>query len=185
MGDPTQRVRDAYAALWGTPSRKAEFRKNHWVIEVDKWAPAANPDGVALYATLGASRHPVPGWDPSHRIEFILGLLPERDDAASALAALALYPQRGGVPVDHGHTVPADGPLWSGTNMDAFLVMRPISTMVPAITVDGLHIEILQAIPIFESERVALRQQSPDRMMGDWEQRGVRFWDPEREPSFP
>ncbi len=183
MGDPGEAVRRTYRALWGEPSRTAEFRKGELRVEVEKRGAEANPEGVALYATVGASRHALPGWDPSHRLEFILGLLPERDGVASALAALALYPAREGEPLDHGHIVPADGPLWADTEMDSFLVMRPVTEIVPAIEADGLHVEILQAIPIFPSEREGLRRQSADQMLDDWQARGVPFWDPEREPQ--
>jgi hypothetical protein len=51
--------------------------------------------------------------------------LPARDGIAGALAALGLYSAREGVAVDHGHTVPADEPLWPGSPMERFLVMRP------------------------------------------------------------
>lgn len=183
VGDPVDTVRKTYSGLWGDPARKAEFRKGELLVEVEKREPEANPEGVALYATLGGSRHPVPGRDSSHRFEFILGLLPERDDVASALAALALYSAREAEPLNHGHTVPADGPLWPGTEMDGFLVVRPISELVPIIEADGLHIEILQAIPIFPSERSALRHQSAEEMLGGWQERGVAFWDPERQPQ--
>jgi hypothetical protein len=151
-------------------------------VEIQKWAADANPEGVALYATLGSSRYPVPGWDSSHRLEFILGLLPERDEVASSLAALALYSQREGEALDHGHTVPAEGPLWSGTTMDGFLVMRPASPLVRIINFDGMHIEVLQAIPTYKTERDLLREKPADELLADWQQEGVPFWDPQRPP---
>jgi hypothetical protein len=180
--DPVAAVREAYAALWGPPSRIAEFHKGALTAEIRKWTADSNPEGVALYVTLGSSRYPVPGCDPSHRLEFILGLLPERDEVASALAALALYSQREGEPLDHGHTVPAEGPLWPGTTMDGFLVMRPISPLVQIINFDGMHIEVLQAIPTYKAERDLLREKPADELLADWQQEGVPFWDPERPP---
>lgn len=183
MTDPVQVIRDAYAELWGSPSRKAEFRKGDLVIEIEKWPADTNPQGVALYATLGSSRYTVVGWDPSHRVEFILGLLPERDEVASALAAFALYSHREGEALDHGHTVPAEGPLWPGTTMDGFLIMRPISPLVPIINFDGMHVEMLQAIPTYKAERDLLRGKPADELMADWQRTGVPFWDPERAPQ--
>lgn len=50
----------------------------------------ANPEGVALYATLGASARPMVGRDANLRVEIFLGLVPERDEVASPLAALGL-----------------------------------------------------------------------------------------------
>jgi hypothetical protein len=175
-------MRKAYAALWGPPSRKAGFHKDALEVEIQKWTADANPEGVALYATLGSSRFPVPGWDPSHRLEFILGLLPERDEVASSLAALALYSQREGEALDHGNTVPAEGPLWPGTTMDGFLVMRPVSPLVQITNLDGMHIEVLQAIPTYKAERDLLREKPADELLTDWQQDGVPFWEPERPP---
>ena len=61
-----------------------------------------------------------------------VGLVPERDDVASALAALGLYSAREGV-VDHGHAVPADEPLWPGTEMRSFIVLRPLGNFLPPL----------------------------------------------------
>lgn len=180
MRDPVQVVRDAYAELWGAPSRTAEFQIGELVISIEKWAAEANPEGVALYATLGSSRHSIAGWDPSHRVEFILGLHPERDEVASALAALALYSHREGVALDHGHTVVAGGSLWSGTTMDGFLIMRPTGPLVPIIGFEGMHIEVLQALPTYKAERDLLRETPADALMAAWHKTGVPFWDPER-----
>lgn len=183
MSDPVVVVRDAYAALWGAPTRTAAFQKGELEVEIQKWAADANPEGVAIYATLGSSRYSVTGWDSSHRLEFILGLLPERDEVASQFAALALYSHREGEALDHGHTVPAEGPLWPGTAMDGFLIMRPVTPLVPLINVDGLHIEVLQAIPTYKAERDLLRARPADKLMADWKENEVPFWDPARPPQ--
>jgi hypothetical protein len=120
----TDSVRDLYVARWGPPSRNARFEVDGLEVEVFKWNAEVNPEGVNLYATIGASVGPMSGRDPNHRVEFFVGLLPAKDEIASPLAALALYPTREGVALDHGHTVSADGPLWPGTDMRRFLVLR-------------------------------------------------------------
>jgi Suppressor of fused protein (SUFU) len=80
-------------------------------------------------------------------------LIPEKDDVASPLAALALYHARKGASVGHGDTVAAEQPLWPGTEMRRFLVVRPRDDYLPPLNLtDDLHVEFLQAIPIFESE---------------------------------
>jgi hypothetical protein len=180
---PVEAIREAYRQRWGEPTRRAAFRKGDLVAEVEKWSADANPDGVTLYATLGASRHGQSGGDPNHRCEFLLGLVPEKDDVASALAALALFPERERTRVDHGHIVPADGPLWSGTQMDAFLVMRPLEELVPTVSTGDAHIEVLQAIPIFPAEREALRTKPADELLQEWQSKGVAFWDPDRKAA--
>jgi hypothetical protein len=178
-------LRDLYRAHWGEPSRQARFEVGEFDIEVYKWAADANPEGVALYATIGASARPMVGHDPNHRVEFFLGLVPERDDVASALAALGLYSAREGVALDHGHTVPADGPLWPGTPMRTFIVLRPLSDFLPPLELpDGLHVDFLQAVPLFDAERAFKSEHGAEALIERWEQAGVPFWDPERAPAF-
>lgn len=178
-------VRDLYRVHWGGPSRQARFEVGEFNIEVLKWAADANPEGVALYATLGASARPMAGRDPNHRVEFFLGLVPERDDVASALAALGLYSAREGTALDHGHTVPADEPLWPGTEMRAFLVLRPLSDfLLPLQLPDGLHVDFLQAVPLFDTERAFKAEHGAEALLQRWEREGVPFWDPERAPAL-
>lgn len=177
-------VRDGYLARWGEPSRTATFRVAGLDAEILKWKAEANPEGVNIYATIGASVHPMAGREPNHRVEFFLGLLPGKDDVASPLAALALYPSREGVALDHGHTVPADGPLWPGTEMRRFLILRPIdNTMPPLELPSGIHVELLQAIPIFESEFAYKSRLTADALLSRWEAKQTAFWDPRRSPE--
>ena len=144
----TGAVRDLYVARWGKPSRNARFQVGGFRVEIFKWGADANREGVNLYVTLGASAQPLAGRDAGHRVEFFTGLLPARDEVASPLAALALYPAREGVALDHGHTVPAGGPLWLGTDMSCFLVLRPAGDIIAPLELpDGVHVDFLQAIP--------------------------------------
>src|SRR3954452_9474478 len=146
-------VRDLYIARWGEPSRNARFQVDELEVEILKWNADANREGVNLYVTIGASARPLTGRDTGHRVDVFTGLLPARDEIASPLAALAIYPAREGVALDHGHTVQAGGPLWPGTKMRCFLVLRPIGDIIaPLVLPNGEHVDFLQAIPIFESE---------------------------------
>jgi hypothetical protein len=90
----TGAVRDLYVARWGEPARKAGFRVAGLETEVYKWDAEANPEGVALYATVGSSAYPMAGRDPSIVPSISSGLLPPQDAVASPLAALALYSVR-------------------------------------------------------------------------------------------
>jgi hypothetical protein len=180
----TGAVRDLYAARWGEPSRKAAFRVAGLEVEVYKWDAAATAEGVVLYATIGASAYPMAGRDPEHRVEYFLGLLPPQDAVASPLAALALYSVREGVAVGHGDTVPADGPLWPGTNMRRFLVLRPLGDIISPLELpDGMHVEFMQAIPIFESELAYKARRSARELLEHWQESGVAFWNPGRLPE--
>ena len=181
-------VRDLYRARWGEPARQARFDVGEYGIEVLKWDADANPEGVNLYATVGASTRPLIGRGPKHRVEFFVGLVPAQDGIASALAALGLYSEREGVALDEGHTVPGGGSLWPGSQMRAFLVMRPSPDFLPALQLpDGLHVEFLQAIPIFDSELAFKADRGADALMRRWKDVGVPFWNSDREPepAFP
>jgi hypothetical protein len=174
-------VEDLYSALWGEPVRRARFETPEHAIDVQKWGPDQSDEGVAIYATVGASLYPPDPARPTHRAEFITGLLPEQDAVASPLAALGLYAVRESRPVGHGHIVPADGPLWPGSLMTRFLVLRPRADFLPPLELpDGLHVDFLQAMPIFDSEREFVVDHGPDALVARWEEKGVPFWDPQR-----
>jgi hypothetical protein len=175
-------VRDLYRARWGEPTRQAHFEVDEFAIDILKWDADANPEGVTLYATVGASTRPLAGRDPDHRVELFVGLLPAQDAIASPLAALGLYSTREAVALDHGHTVPAGGPLWPGSSMHTFLVVRSRDDFLPPLELpDGLHIEFLQAIPLFDPELEFKRKHGADTLLRRWEESGVRFWDSDRE----
>lgn len=177
----TDAVRDLYLARWGEPSRNARFHVDGLDVEIFKWSADTNPEGVNLYATIGASTRPLAGRDPGHRIEFFTGLLPARDNIASPLAALALYPARAGVALGHGHTVPAGEALLPPADMRWFLVLQPVGDIFPPFELpDGMHVEFLQAIPIFESELAYKAVHGTEALLGLWEEEQVPFWDPGR-----
>ena len=126
----------------------------------------------------------MPDAERGHRVEYFIGLQPGRDDIASALAALGLFAQREAENVDHGHTVPAGGPLWPGTKMSTLLVLRQTGDILPALTLpSGIHVEFLQAVPVFESERRFKVAYGADALLRRWEEKGTAFWDPRRETA--
>ena len=175
-------VRDLYVARWGEPSRKAAFRVAGLEVEVYKWNAEVNPEGVTLYATIGSSAHAVAGRDTKHRVEYFLGLLPPKTPWLARLRRWPCTQTRGGGP---GPTrVPTDGPLWPGTDMRCFLVLRPLSNVIPPLELaDGMHVEFMQAIPIFESELAYKARHGAKDLLEHWQQTGVAFWDPGRIPE--
>jgi hypothetical protein len=180
----SQAVRETYRAQWGESARKARFEVEDFAIEVLKWDAGGNREGVNIYATVGASAYPVAGRSLAHRYEFFIGLLPARDEIASGLAALGLYSAREKVELDHGHTVPTGDPPWPGSAMIAFLVVRPLSEFLPAIQLpDQVHVEFLQAIPIYASERAFKASHGAEALLERWEKAGVPFWNPDRPPN--
>ena len=179
----TSTVREHYIARWGVPTRTAAFKIGAIELDVYKWDQGATTEGVALYATAGASGQPM-GEHSRHRVEFFVGLRPEKDDVAQSLAALAAYPAIEGVALNHGDTVPSDDRLWSGTEMRRFLILRQQTVLPPLANADGDHVEFLQAIPIFEAEMMFKATNGADALIEMWKSAGVAFWDPNRKPGI-
>jgi suppressor of fused protein SUFU len=183
-GEGMPQLRSALEDRFGTPARVAEFRVQHYRIDVLKWDPATMTDGVNLYVTVGASGVSIGDAEEAHRAEFLVGLLPGRDEIASSLAALGLYQAREHVAVRPGDTVPSDTPLWPSTTMRHFLIARPLSdTFIPIQQGDDVPIHLLQALPVFEAEVAFNAGRGRGALLRRWRDTNVRFWDPDREPS--
>ena len=177
-------VREKYVARWGKPTRTALFRADKYAVEVLTWDAEANREGVALYATVGASSLTPEGRPPEQRSEFFTGLQPARDEIAGALAALSLYGVREGVVLHHGHTVPSEEPLWTGSPMSTLLVVRARPGFLPPLVLpDELLVEFLQAIPIFETERAYKKVHGVEALMSLWEKAHTPFRNPDRDPN--
>lgn len=172
-----------YEAVLGQPTRKASFTIAGLPVRVQKWDTSANPFGVAFYGSIGASSEPLPGMPASHRVEFFIGLLPEEDGVARPLAMVATDSATHGSALGNGQTVTYPEPLWAGTEMRSFLVLRPQVEMVPDLVLpDGEHVEFLQLVPIFADELELKASEGSDKLMATFEAAGVRFWDPRRGP---
>jgi hypothetical protein len=175
-------VRQHYLSLWGEPSRTAHFELMGREIEIYKWSAEINPQGVCLYATIGMCEHPIDGYDPTHRLELFVGLLPQQDSVARPLAMLALGPIIRGTQLAPDHTVTFPEPLWPGTELHGFIVRRQLEEVVPPLVLDSTHIEFLQAIPLFPSEVAFKSKNGADSLLRKWQDVGVPFWDPNRSP---
>ena len=175
-------VKEHYKNLWGEPSRTAHFEIKGKEIYVFKWDADLNPERVFLYATAGMSEYPLTDYDPTHRLELFTGLLPERDDIALPLAMLALSPVIRNTHLAANHTMTFPEPLWPGTDMHSFLVRQPSTEIVPALALDVVHIQFLQAIPVFASEVAFKSVHGADALIQAWYQAKVPFWNPDRSP---
>ncbi len=176
-------VKQHYTSALGEPSRRASFQIDAYSAEVYKWSADQNPQGVALYASIGASRDPLTGMDSSHRVEFFIGFLPEQDSVARPLAMVALDPVLHGSTLGHGETVTYPEPLWPGTEMCSFLILRPQTHVIPDLMLPGgLHVEFMQLVPLFPSELEFKIAHDEDELMEELERAGVPFWEPDREP---
>ena len=172
-------LRQHYERLWGVPSREAEFRKEDGAVRVLKWDADARTGDVVMYATLGASAHPVAGRSMSRRLEYFLGLLPQQDDVAATLALLG--PATWAEPMADGHTVEVEGVLWPGTTMNCWLLAEPQEPTVPSLLHRELHVEWLQAVPLYPSERTWKAVHGAEALWARWQADVVPFWKPEQD----
>jgi len=180
----TEAVRDYCIKKWGMPVKRQWFHNDvGMTVDVFKWTPEATGEGVTTYVTVGASARPMNGWDSKHRAEFFVGLKPEQDGVMQRLAMLAAYPAMTGKAVDHGHTVTLDDPLWPGSEMRTFLILRQLDDVLPALLLSGgLHIEFLQVVPIHDSELQFKNVHGVTALFQRWRDVELAFWDPWRDP---
>lgn len=154
-------------------------------VDVLKWAANRTPEQVNLYATIGASAHTAAGHSATHRLEFYTGLRPAQDQVARPLALLVMEVVLNRTELGHGHSVSFPEPLWEGTEMSGFLLLKPDTPIVPALDIaGGLHVDYLQAIPAYSSEISLRTLWGIDRLLQRWKEAGVAFWDPMRPPSL-
>ncbi len=180
-------VKQHYLATWGEPSRTFSFRHrlHAQAIEVDKW-DSRIPDGITVYATIGASASPLSGRDASHRQEFFTGLRPANDAIADGLALLAVSMLIDEAAYGSGQTVTfSEQPLWPGSLIHSWLLMSSSPDVIPPLLVpdgSGLHVQFLSATPIFDAEREFKAQHGADALLAWWRTQHVPFWNPNREP---
>ncbi len=179
-------VKDYYRALWGEPSREAWFCMFGCEIELYKWDADANPEAVAIYATIGASVYPLDGFDPNHRVEFFTELLPVEDRIAKPFSMLAMEPGLYGTGLERGHVLTHPEPLWPETPMHSFLILGSSPNVLPSLElIGGLHVEFLQTAPVFPSEVKFIRENGSEALMQLWRVERVEFWNPYRLPNPP
>jgi hypothetical protein len=174
-------VTEHYVRELGDSFRRIEYDVRGMPITVMAWTPDNNPQGVHLYATVGASRRPLGESQSGHRFELIGGALPNEPRLAHVLSLAAAYPALFGEPLGHGHSIPYEEPLWPGTDMQKVLVVRPLEDLVSRLELpDGSHVEFLNALPVYEEEVAFKSTHGLDRLRDAWQTGNIPFWDPRR-----
>jgi hypothetical protein len=172
-------IRAYYESKWGPPDRKAHFDVLGHPMEIYKWRKEATGEGVAVYATNGASAAR-PASSGGHRVEFFVGFDPEFDGIAPALSLLGSYPLTGGI-VSNGDTVTLGDPLWAGASVRTFLAAPQIEELLdPLVLPDSTHVHFLQVLPISEAELELKREHSAEWLLGELNDKGIATWTHER-----
>jgi hypothetical protein len=167
-----------YRSLWGKPSRVLNFRGSGARVQVHTWGIDDTDWGVALYATVGASKGKAAG---DHRVEFITGMRPVEDGVIGSLASLGAFPILAG-PIDKGETVTLGEPLWPGTPMRAFLMVPEVEDIIPPLITRRRHVQFLRAIPVYDSEIDLKNEYDAAWLMETLDDQGLNMADPHRRP---
>lgn len=201
MSAPLQQVRDhlrghfAGAGIGAGPDAEPASASVTFLgverIEVLRFGPS--PDGVAHYASLGCSRHPMT--DPSElaadplrgpRAEVVMSLRATvpTPGLARSLAVVAATPAVEGVVLVPDALIDLSGPLWDSTPFTAVLLGRS--------DIDDLPLEppmdpvvFLSAVPITQTEAAWVRLKGAEAMRQAWLDDGVDVLDPRRRASAP
>ena len=172
-----------YEEHLGTPARRQTFRRDAATVAVWTWDPVQSGEGVWLHVSLGASAEL--DADQRHSHEFFIGVAQDPEGVDRRLASLAGYRYDTGIELGPGHTVPADHPLWSNTEMSALLITRPREPIIPDLVLDDERRTVfLQAIPLYRSELAYKTRRGANELIDEFERLQVPFWDATR-PCSP
>lgn len=171
-------VRDYYETLWGMPDRTALFSTHDdRQFYVHKFGLENNPEEVAIYATDGA--HLLPG----SYSEYFIGIRPEADEIANAIAEAALHGSGTETSPRFGDTITLSFPLWERTEISTFMFSNG-EGIVPSKQIDGVYVRFTKLVPLFRSELEYKRSFGEEALWGRFRDLKVAFWEKTRGPAF-
>lgn len=174
-------ISEYYFKKYGSPCRQAEFKaKTGGKIEVYKWDENQTDEEVAIYATSGAST--MLG-NPEVGCEFFIGLTPEVDDVAQALAEVALNGTGSSAIPKPGDSTTLAYPLWEGTKASTFLFSEG-DEIIPPMRIGIKNIVFLQLVPLFHSEIEFKKAKGVEALWSAFESNQVPYWDSGREEAL-
>ncbi len=167
-------VSEYYLTKFGEPSRQAEFLSpGDHRIGIYKWDECQTDEGVAMYATIGASD--VLG-NSDFSCEFFVGLKPEVDDIVQTLAEVALHGRGDSSIPETGDSITLSYPLWQGTQASAFLFTDG-DEILPPVLVGSKKMVFLQLVPLFLSELEYKKEKGEQSLWSAFESKQVPYWD--------
>jgi len=133
---------------------------------VHEW-PAFGPH-IQTYTTDGYSSIELPGCAEGRRFEFLITARELRFDAAARIMlSVCRTPVEECLPPSPGETIALEFPIPSSNGMQRILLTEvPDRDHLGNLQVDGLDIDVLLAVPIFESEFGFIRSRGAERF---WE----------------
>lgn len=175
-------ILDYYHSMYGIPAREAKFvASDGRVVYIYKWDELQTGEDVAIYATLGANK--ILG-DTKQYCEFFIGIKPEVDSIADALAEIAIYGNGTNQVPSNGDTTTLAYNLWQGTLAKTFMFSNG-SELIPSIELDsGKLVTFIQLVPLFDKELMYKKEYGEDGLWEKFEEMGVPYWESTRENSL-
>jgi hypothetical protein len=139
-------------------------------ISVAEFSPSSQ-DQDWTYATIGASRHPMPyptNWKaekPERRVELFIYSNKKNEDLSELLIKLAKYPFYNKTFLDRTHTIPGESGIVKGSSMTDILLLRPYFEQEEFEIIhlnEFHHVRMLWIIPIYRSERKFIQKHKID-----------------------
>ncbi|EOX4412989.1 suppressor of fused domain protein [Vibrio diabolicus] len=175
-------IYEHYLSLYGEPSRKARYEtQDGKIVNVFKWDKSVTNEGVSIYATLGASEI-INGDNES--CEFFIGLTPEADSIAEALAELALHGNGTNIIPNDGDSLTLSYNLWEGTVARTFMFTDGDEIIGSIKNDDGKRIWFLQLVPLFDKELDYKKKFGEEALWEFFEENCVPYWDSERKSGI-
>jgi len=173
---------DHYRSIYGEPARKAEFKSPEGtVVQVLKWDESQTDEGVTMYATVGANC--ILG-DSSESCEFFIGMTPEADSIADALAEIALHGNGTMNVPNSGDTTTLAYELWKGTQAKSFMFTDGDEVISPIKNDSGKQVLFVQLVPLFDNELSYKKAHGEEALWEKLEATEVPYWDSSRGDSF-
>ncbi|HTY28484.1 MAG TPA: suppressor of fused domain protein [Mycobacterium sp.] len=160
-------------------------------IEVLRFGPDA--DGIAHYASLGCSRHPMtdpaegaadPVRGPRAEVVMSLRVTAPTPGLARSLAVVAATPAVEGVVLAADALIDLSGPLWDSAPFTAVL-LGPSGMADLPLAPPRAPVALLSAVPITATEAAWVRLKGAEAMRQAWADDGVDVLDPRRRASSP
>lgn len=173
-------IQNHYVRKFGVPCRTAEYTTSTNSVEVFKWNQSQTDEGVTLYATSGASTYL---GDSSKSCEFFIGITPEVDDIAEALADVAIEGSGSKQRPVSGDSITLSYPLWSLTEISSFMFTDG-DEIIPPIIIDSRKINFIQLVPLYPSELAFKISHDEESLWKKFQKKNVPYWDSSRKSAW-
>lgn len=174
-------IEEYYQIRFGDPERRAEFvTHDDLLVKIFKWNETQTGEDVAIYATSGASE--ILG-DSNLSCEFFIGIIPQVDNIAQALAEVALHGNGTKSVPNDGDSISLTYPLWTGTDASNFLFTDG-EEIIKSIKIGSKKVLFIELVPLFDSELDFKKRNGSAALWEKFKAMEVPYWNSNRNRAF-